>query len=173
MSYRYSLDKSSKKFICPNCEKKTFVKYMDYETKEYLSCGVGKCDRMNKCNFHYPPKQYFYDNNQGQISKLSRKANLKNTFLPDKNDFSKIPKESLFATLSAYDPMKNHFIQYLYNLFSEKITEKLLKKFFIGTFEKWGRYATVFWQIDKNGIIRKSKGYHLSKYLEIMFVNFV
>lgn len=55
--FRYSLDKSSKKFVCPNCNKKTFVFYVDIETGNYLTNDFGKCDREQNCNYHKaPPK---------------------------------------------------------------------------------------------------------------------
>ena len=55
--FRYSLDKSSKKFVCPNCCKKTFVLYFDTETGNYLTTDFGKCDREQNCNYHKaPPK---------------------------------------------------------------------------------------------------------------------
>ena len=55
--FRYSLDKSSKKFVCPNCNKKTFVLYNDTETGNYLTTDFGKCDREQNCNYHKaPPK---------------------------------------------------------------------------------------------------------------------
>ena len=28
----------------------------------YLSDSVGKCNRLNKCGYHYTPRQYFADN---------------------------------------------------------------------------------------------------------------
>ena len=56
-TFRYSLDKSSKKFICPNCNKKTFVYYVDTEKGKYLSTDYGRCDREQNCGYHKaPPK---------------------------------------------------------------------------------------------------------------------
>ena len=40
--FRYSLDKSSKKFVCPNCNKKTFVLYIDTETKKTTFVELSK-----------------------------------------------------------------------------------------------------------------------------------
>ena len=55
--FRYSLDKSSKKYVCPNCNKKTFVLYNDTETGNYLTTDFGKCDREQNCKYHKaPPK---------------------------------------------------------------------------------------------------------------------
>jgi hypothetical protein len=56
-TFKYILDKSSKKFICPSCNKKTFVKYIEAETGNYLTDDFGKCDREQNCNYHKaPPK---------------------------------------------------------------------------------------------------------------------
>ncbi|QXP71948.1 hypothetical protein H0I29_07750 [Polaribacter sp. R2A056_3_33] len=55
--YRYSLDKSSKKNICPNCNKNTFVYYVDTVKGEYLPTDFGRCDREQNCKYHKaPPK---------------------------------------------------------------------------------------------------------------------
>jgi hypothetical protein len=55
--FKYSLDKSSKKYVCPNCNKKTFVFYVDKEAGNYLTDNYGRCDRENNCGYHKaPPK---------------------------------------------------------------------------------------------------------------------
>ncbi len=55
--FKYSLDKSSKKHNCPNCNKRTFVLYIDTITGEYLPTDLGRCDREQNCNYHKaPPK---------------------------------------------------------------------------------------------------------------------
>ena len=55
--FKYSLDKSSRKYICPNCKKKRFVYYVDTETGNYLSNDYGKCDRKQNCNYHKSPSK--------------------------------------------------------------------------------------------------------------------
>jgi hypothetical protein len=52
MQIRYVLDKSSRKAVCPNCNKNTFVLYIDTETNEYLPDEYGRCDREQKCGYH-------------------------------------------------------------------------------------------------------------------------
>ena len=52
--YKYTLDKGSKKHICPNCNKRTFVLYVDNETGDYLT-DFGKCDRSTNCHYHKAP----------------------------------------------------------------------------------------------------------------------
>lgn len=55
--FKYTLDKGTKKFLCPNCSKKTFVLYVDNETGDYLNNEFGRCDREQNCSYHKaPPK---------------------------------------------------------------------------------------------------------------------
>ena len=39
-----------------------FTRYIDTETNQYIADDVGKCNRLDKCGYHYTPKQYFSDN---------------------------------------------------------------------------------------------------------------
>lgn len=60
-NYRYILDKSSKKFICPRCQEKRFVKFIDTTTGNYLADECGRCDRQNECGyFTIPPNEKRY-----------------------------------------------------------------------------------------------------------------
>lgn len=55
--FKYTLDQSSKKYVCPKCNKKTFVLYVETETGNYLTTDYGRCDREQNCNYHKaPPK---------------------------------------------------------------------------------------------------------------------
>ena len=53
--YRYKLDKSSRKFACPNCDKRRFVRYIETETQEYMPDHFGRCDREISCGEHNSP----------------------------------------------------------------------------------------------------------------------
>jgi hypothetical protein len=53
--YRFILDKSSKKHVCPDCNKRTFVRYIDIDKNEYLPEQYGRCDRESKCSYHLNP----------------------------------------------------------------------------------------------------------------------
>ena len=48
----------------PKClKKKVFTRYIDTENNNiYISDIVGKCNRIDKCGYHYTPHQYFTDN---------------------------------------------------------------------------------------------------------------
>lgn len=55
MERRYHLDKSSHKETCPKCEHKTFVRYIDVESKQYAPAHYGRCDRQDNCAYHEMP----------------------------------------------------------------------------------------------------------------------
>ena len=66
--YRYQLEKyrgRSTRHVCPQCGRKSvFTRYIDTENNNniYISDIVGKCNRLDKCGYHYTPHQYFTDN---------------------------------------------------------------------------------------------------------------
>ena len=65
--YRYQLERyrgRGTRYSCPQCGRKyCFTRYIDTEdNNKYLSDNVGKCNRLDKCGYHYTPKQYFTDN---------------------------------------------------------------------------------------------------------------
>ena len=65
--YRFILEKYrgiSTRYTCPQCGRRhTFTRYIDTENNnKYISDNVGKCNRLDKCGYHYTPKQYFTDN---------------------------------------------------------------------------------------------------------------
>lgn len=119
--YKYTLDKGSKKFLCPNCTKKTFVKYIDTETRNYLSDEFGKCDREQNCNYHKaPPKgNKYYLIKVLSIKEITDKA-FKTT---DINGLISIVPKSQILEQSKNDCwisewfLKNSTIQYLTNEF--------------------------------------------------------
>ena len=66
MKYRYTLEKYRgirSRYTCPQCGRKyVFTRYIDTDTNQYISDDVGKYSLLDKCGYHYAPKQYFTDN---------------------------------------------------------------------------------------------------------------
>ena len=64
--YRYQLERyrgRGTRHICPQCGRKyTFTRYIDTTNNTYVNERVGKCNRLDKCGYHYTPRQYFEDN---------------------------------------------------------------------------------------------------------------
>ena len=151
---RYILEKyngSKTRFDCPKCNgKKTFTKYIDIELNEYLGDHVGRCNKVDKCEYHFKPKQFFADNKDYTHVYKPQQMNV----APPKKAMFTIPIEQLDATLTQYD--SNNFALILLKLFDYNDAVKLLTLYEIGTSKKWGG-ATIFWQIDANGIVRTGK----------------
>ncbi len=148
VNYRFSLDKSSKKFLCPSCNKRRFVRYWDSEDGEYLSEDVGRCDRQVSCGHHHTPKEYFLKKPQVKDA-LFKKTDSKNLQIMQPSaspDF--VNPAFVGQTMKYYE--SNRFIMYLRSLFEDELTQKLIQQFKIGTSAKWGRSGVIFWQIDAN-----------------------
>ena len=138
---------------CPNCNEKTFTRYIDIETKEHIHNTVGKCNRESKCCYHYTPKEYFTQNNISFDKKQPysfpiKKAvqQLKQTSLITNDDFK--------ASLKNYN--NNNFVKFLNTLFGTEVAAGLIDKYNIGTSKRWNG-ANIFWQKDIKGNIRTGK----------------
>jgi len=115
--FRLSLDKSSKKFICPTCNKRTFVRYKDYENGTYFEPDyVGRCDRENKCGYHYSTKEYYQKNpslkpHKAFVQKCEAIQEAPTYIDASINQFYRDLTDDYFYKCS--------FFQYLFSLFSD------------------------------------------------------
>ena len=64
--YRYQFEKyrgRGTRYSCPQCGRKyCFTRYIDTETNQYINERVGTCNSLDKCGYHYTPREYFSDN---------------------------------------------------------------------------------------------------------------
>lgn len=118
--HRYKLEKGSKKHHCPNCNKKTFVRYKDAETGEYIPEQYGRCDRENKCRYHLNPylegyAKMIWEQETGKRSGLpvKRKIQRKKRIPPPKQKPVFFDFDTFKATLKVESYEKNVFIQNL------------------------------------------------------------
>ena len=138
MNFKFSLDISSKKFNCPSCAKKRFVRYVDNETKNYLSDEFGRCDRESSCGYHLRPE----DNS---------------VFIPKTNFTIQKPKPSFLCIEEVSKHGRNfkvnNLIQFLKNYFTSEEIQTVILKYLIGTSDFWNG-STIFWQInEKNKVL--------------------
>ncbi|QQM28083.1 DUF6371 domain-containing protein [Elizabethkingia sp. M8] len=119
--HRYTLEKGSKKYTCPDCNKKTFVLYIDTETGDYLPQQYGRCDRESNCSYHLNPYLDGYakaiqEQEEGRYSKISNnwkphpKAYKPRYFIPQPVFFD---FDTFKQTLQSKRYEKNTFIQNL------------------------------------------------------------
>lgn len=53
--YKYQLFKGSKKWVCPQCGRKTFVPFVLADNKTLAGPEFGRCDREQKCGYFRAP----------------------------------------------------------------------------------------------------------------------
>lgn len=164
--HRYTLEKGSKKHICPECGKKRFVRFIDTTTGEYLPEQYGRCDRESKCSYHLNPyldgyAKAIWEQEQGNRSELPnnwkpkrKKATPQPTPEPVFFDF-----ETFKQTLQPERYEKNTFIQNLFYRvqFPFEVDEvtKVIKLYRLGTVIKGGwTGAVTLPYIDKKGFVR-------------------
>lgn len=138
--YRYILDPTSRKILCPSCGKRRFVGMIDQDTGEFLS-NFGRCDREVNCGYcNYPLSNSFIS--QNNIASRQNE-NLKSSF----HEVSSL-RDSLFA--------ENNFQRFLKGLFGEFYSQVICNNYLIGTSVDFYN-GTVFWQIDDKLRIRAGK----------------
>jgi hypothetical protein len=139
---KYQLDKSSRKYNCPSCKKKRFVRYVDIYSGKYLSDRFGRCDREINCGYFLKP-----DENPKINIHEQREMNM--NIQP-----SEIPYSIMRKSLQGYN--KNNLIQFLLKIFNYPTVQTIIEKYYIGTSKHW-KGSSIFWQITKDGIIRAGK----------------
>lgn len=138
--FKFTLDKSSKKFVCPKCIKKSFVKYIKTETGNYLTDEFGRCDRETNCGYHCSPK--------GEFENMLEVLNKPQTE-PSFHDYN-------LVHLSGRNYKQNNFVQFLRTIFSDAEVKEAISKYLIGTSKRWNG-ATIFWQIDNFECVHAGK----------------
>lgn len=155
-----------KKFLCPNCGQKTFVKYYDFERQEYLPDDFGKCDRESNCGYWQKPNKEYFKSFHSPNFCVPKKIN---TIPPKKiipPDF--IDTDLVNTSFENNHIETNHFIHFLEKRFGAEIALHLVNYYHIGRsdYQFWRKEfpqykspkgATIFWQIDKDENIRSGK----------------
>lgn len=156
---RFKLDPTSKKFHCSECGKKTFVAYIDDETKDYIPLKYGRCDRQMKCGYFLSPYPEYSrsvaqnDWKKGSSAEFQQQKCIKP--LPVKAK-AHIPVEVLTTIQCNYE--RNTFIQNLLNppySLPAKVLERVIAQYQLGTISNgFMSSAVAFPYIDKAGNIR-------------------
>jgi hypothetical protein len=141
-NYKYTLDRSSKKYTCPSCNKRTFVRFVDSETQLFLNSNDGRCDRESKCGYFKKPNK--------NVCITSPVVN------PSKR-IAQTYHNSKLLQVYYVGHKQNSFITYLLKHFDPIDIKNVIQKYHIGTISNWNGGATVFWQIDENYNIKAGK----------------
>lgn len=150
----FQLEKGSRKFNCPSCGNKTFVRYQN-ETGEYVGDDCGRCDRDSKCNYHRTPKDHFTQFGGKDDSSYKPSAKTRSQIKPSPTpepspDFISDESFNLTQTKKA-----SAFTDFLFNLFREDAADvrRVLSVYRVGAFDDY----TCFPSIDRENRICRAK----------------
>ncbi len=149
-------DSGSNKHICPACGRRTFVRYIDTETGEYLADDVGKCDRISHCGYHFPPRTFFLHHPERKGVCQVSASNSGSTKTCGKREMPSgpftIPGKFLEPTLCQTSNLK----EYLLDRLPEKAREieDVWREYRVGGMDD-GR--VIYWQIDREQGVRTGK----------------
>lgn len=168
-SYPYHLDRSSKKYECPQCHQRRFVLYVDSATNRPVDETCGRCDREQNCGYHLPPREFF------SLHPGARPTNNYYTSTPYRGNMNRSyssHKEPLFnynahpSTLDInylYMRRSNDsgLVNFLYSVFPKEKVDAAADLYMLGA-TKQAKCANstgniIFWQIDSNFRLRTGK----------------
>jgi len=157
MTHRFTLEPYkglNTRYTCPNCnQQRCFSHYIDLAKTINFPNHVGRCNREQKCGYHFKPKDFF-----------AQKSNINNTFLNYKDLTNSIKCQTLKPsfidiqmvnrTLTNYS--ENKLFQFLSSKLGSSVTIQLMQRYLVGTANHW-QGSTVFWQVDFDLHIRTGK----------------
>jgi hypothetical protein len=162
IEYRYKLERTSKKHLCPDCGKRRFVRYIDEKTGGELPEEFGRCDREETCQYHLNP----YTSGYHKMIWKKEQGNHLGIWQPNPNQKKKprpkpvfYPSQLLQKTLKPEGYQQNTFIQNLLTNvnfpFAAKDIEKVISMYYLGTVcNGYRKGAITFPFIDKNENVR-------------------
>ena len=159
-NYRYQLERyrgRGTRYTCPQCGRKyTFTRYIDTENNnKYISENVGKCNRLDKCGYHYTPRQYYTDNpHKRDLENWKYIGNFQNSKFqtPPPRPICTLPEWVVERSLTN-GAVSDHVL-WLMNTYGEEETERVAKMYGIGASMQG---FVIFWQRDIEGRVRAGK----------------
>lgn len=143
--FRYSLLTKAKKEICPECRKKTYVRFVDLSNGNIIPEKYGRCDREDRCGYFLSPYQDGY-----------AKENIDPDFKPssiviEEKPISFIDREVAVKTMLI--DINNNLFNFLTNKLDREKTANTFTDYRVGFKNNW----CIFWQCDINGKYRSGK----------------
>ena len=153
MSNLPSLEKGSKKYFCPSCEKKSFVYYRTVDNN-LIDETVGRCDRVDNCGYHLPPKEWYklhpttLDNSNCTNYQSKPIATIKQ---PLKRSIDYVPIKYI---LDSAKTRNSNFVYFLLDFFDWDSICEIADSYFLGCTKD---RAVIYPMIDENGKCRTAK----------------
>ena len=163
--HRFMLDGRSvtgrrqQKSICPQCGKKSLVRYVDTQQGfQYLNDLVGRCDHEQSCGYHYRPSDFFRD--RPWINLQKDKPASKPAGLPKEHPFLPADMALVLRSLST----QSIFWRWLSKDAVPKLgvpkenVQRIFQQYHIGSTRQGD---VIFWQIDHQGQVHTG---HIMRY---------
>lgn len=160
---RFHLQKKGRKHTCPQCgSKKSFRRYIDELTGKELAEDCGICDHVNRCGYHYPPRELFREHPE-------LKTHDKQEYTPVKKNIQPqvfVQKEFFdMAWVEKAAERQSTFRTWFEGLpFDDDVKQKVLAEYYVGATAddkiingvNHGP-AAVFWMIDEQQRVHDGK----------------
>lgn len=143
---KYTLDPSSKKYICPSCGKKTFVVIIDENGEVTDSERYGRCDREDKCGYFLRPER---EESSSTVDYFNRK---------EKPILSKYKFDPSIVNGYVGNYEKNNLFKFICTKFSPEQVKYIFEIYRVGVYTGISNFDwAIFWQIDGNAWVRTAK----------------
>ncbi len=141
VDFKYKLDTSSKKFECPNCGKKTLVRYLDAKGN-FAPDVFGRCDREVNCGYMMIP-------DSEMIIVEPKRTILKPVQYIDFED----------AVTTSTGFLDNNLIKFLIDRIGLDATNLMVQEYRVGIDQTFPstRDWVIWWQFDYDGMCRSGK----------------
>jgi len=143
----------SSRHQCPECRHKgEFAFYIDIETNQPLNEKVGRCNRSQKCGYHFTPKQYFDENPNVTVNDWKPRHCSETQ---PKTDYLPIDLLPTGKGLKS-----NNLFKFFTSKFGHEQSKDIFLRYHVGTSKHWtndGGLSTAFFQVDKDGRLRQIK----------------
>lgn len=157
MNHRFILQpyrSIASRHTCPECNhKKCFSRYIDTQQEITFPSYVGRCNREQKCGYHFSPKNYFekYPDKKYSDVRVKPPTNIE---LSQNHTVDYIDSALVRQTLQRYG--ENNLYQFLSSQFGKQKTLELMIRYKVGTANHWPG-SSIFWQTDTQDRIRTGK----------------
>lgn len=142
--------------ICPNCGAKKFTWYIDVDTGLPLADYVGRCERINSCGYHYPPREYFkslnFQNGKNMNNEKEQSVKKAISVVEEERVNRRYPKN--------VDYIKNALFCFLVAVFGKQKVLAAFQKYDVRTsmlFRKNDKYGAAFIMRAIDSLIRQVK----------------
>jgi len=144
---------NKRKHICPQCGKQqVFTRYVCTATGNYLADHVGKCDRLEKCGYHMPPREFFRETGvKGPKPIILDTKVVAPTQLP----VCYVPMEMVKRTMNTN--LESNFACSLIRIYGQEMVVMAFMAYMVGRSKEDNGGAVIFWQVDIEGKVRTGK----------------